>query len=896
MRQGKHTHSLLFWQNTLLFTALGTLAPASAPLSIFAAILLFIACLHKKTLRPPRKTLPPLLVYLAGFGAGFLAANALWLPAPPTPEWVDENKPQQITARVEYVDSMHEGRIRIILSDVTLADTQETLPAKLAWTWQFPPPEIPLTGELIKTDLRIREVHGMINPGSFSIEDYWLEKGVAFRAWTKGDKGGFERIEPAPAWRILRDKTEKKLIDALASGNTEQTEQGPLISGGKAIILALLDGNKYYLTTEELDLFAAASLSHSLALSGMNLGLMASMGAGLALLVCRLFPGIMLKIPRPKLIVLFASPLVLAYLWLGGTSPPLLRAALMFACWAVLLLRGRPHIVLDGLFWSLLIMLLLNPLALHDIRLQLSAACIAAIGLVLPYSQQAAQRIFPGENLLKYFLRGGVNLLIISTAIQIMLLPLQTWNFGQATPWFILNMLWLPVLSAFIFPLSVLGLILCVIPGLEGLASLVFDAAALPADWLLDLLRWLDNANLLYAPAVVRPAGTASIAYWVLLLVLVMLGAALQGNEAAFSRKKHRNPLRIKLSIKLANLWREIIRPNPKKPALSPPVLILLACSWLATGYYLMERWQDEHPAGPGITLLDVGQGQAVLFYGTEGQRILVDGGGLWGSDFDMGKSVLAPSLTFNRAPRLDALINTHPDRDHIDGLQYLLGHFEVAALYLGQGLPKEEYGEEFARTVIKSGHAKDLGMPPLRAGDELALDSAHKLKILYPELKYTKGPNPEIMVQKSNNASLVIQLAGPSGNLALTCGDIGQSGLRKLIKSVEKSDGASLKTEVLVLPHHGSKTGFSPDFYDAVSPEVALASAGYKNQWGFPVQVIREEMARRKIPLLTTADYGQINVQWDDAGNSRLTFARQGQETPPPLFTTNANQASIRP
>ncbi len=889
MRQGKRTHSLLFWQKALLFAALGTLAPVSASLSIFAAILLFIACLHQKTLRPIRKTAPPLLICLVSFGAGFLAADAAWLAAPPIPEWVNGSKPQQITARVESVDPMHEGRLRIILSDVTSTETQETLPAKLAWTWQFPPPERPLPGELIKTNLRIREVHGMINPGSFSIEDYWLEKEVAFRTWTKEDKGGFERLEPPPFWHSLRDKTEKKLIAALASGNTEQTEQGPLIGEGKAIILALLDGNKYYLTTEELDLFAAASLSHSLALSGMNLGLMASMGAGLALLVCHLFPGIMLKIPRPKLVVLFASPLVLAYLWLGGTSPPLLRAALMFACWAVLLLRGRPHIVLDGLFWSLLIMLILNPLALHDIRLQLSATCIAAIGLTLPYSQQAARKIFPGESLLKYFLRGAVNLLIISTAIQIMLLPLQTWNFGQATPWFILNMLWLPVLSAFIFPLSVLGLILCVIPGLEGLASLVFDAAALPADWLLDWLRWLDNANLLYAPAVVRPAGTASIAYWLLLLVLVMLGTALQESKAVFSKKKTGNPLKTNPVGKLKNLWRGVVLPNPKKPGLSSHVLILLACAWLATGYYLMERWQAEHPEGAGMTLLDVGQGQAILFYGTEGQRILVDGGGLWGSDFDIGKSVLAPSLTLNRAPRLDAVINTHPDRDHIDGLQYLLSHFEVSALYLGQGLPKDEYGEEFARTIIKSGHEKDLAMPPLRAGDELALDSAHKLKILYPELKYTKGPNPEIVVTKSNNASLVIQLTGPGGNLALTSGDIEQSGLRKLMKMVEKSDGASLKTEVLVLPHHGSKHGFNTDFYDAVSPEIVLASAGYKNQWGFPVQIIRDEMARRKIPLLTTADYGQINIQWNGSGMPRLSFARSVQETPPPPFTADS-------
>lgn len=877
MQQRNRAYPLLFWQIALLFAALGTLVPICGQLSALPVALLSLACLLKTPSDLKAKSLIiPFCFYLASFGLGFFAANSSLQPAPPLPAWADKKDPQQITARVEQVEGMPEGRLRIILSDVALNKTEETLPAKLAWTWMLAPPEAPLPGEIIKTELRIREVHGMNNPGSFNIEEYWLEKGVAFRSWTRGEKGWFESVEDPPFWQVARNWLEQRLLQNLMPEDARPGQSETTISGGKAIIPALLMGNKYYLTNQELDMFAAASLSHSLALSGLHLGLMAALGTALAFTACRLFPKIMLTIPRPKLAVLCAAPLVLVYLWLGGITPSLLRAALMFACWGVLLLRGKPHVLLDGLLWALLIMLLMNPLALHDIRLQLSATCIAAIGITLPYSLRIAACLFPGKSRFKHFMRGGVSLLVVSTAIQVVLLPLQAWSFGQATPCFILNLIWLPVLSTVVFPLSVLGLALTAIPGLEGFAIFVFDLAAMPGDWLFSLLNRLDEAGLLHAPAVVRPAGAASIAYWLLLLVMVVTGAILLKTKTQdHPKSKVRGLPAPGVAARIKTVWSGVLFRHSPLPAFPLPLLILLALGWATTGFYLLERWQSEHPAGPRMVMLDVGQGQSILFEGTQGQRILVDGGGLWGSNFDIGKNVLAPSLTVNRAPRLDAVINTHPDRDHIDGLGFILKRFKVKKLYLGQGLPEGEYGDELGEMLVKNGYAPDLAAPPIRAGDTIKLDALSKLRVLHPKREYTGPSQSEIKITKTNNASIVVQLVGSGKNLAITCGDIDQSGIKALMQAASEMEEINLNAQILVLPHHGSKHGFNLDFYDAVDPETALASAGYKNQWGFPVQIIRDEMEKRDIPLYTTADYGQIIVEWDKEYNPKLSFAR---------------------
>ncbi|MEF3695987.1 ComEC/Rec2 family competence protein, partial [Desulfolutivibrio sp.] len=173
----------------------------------------------------------------------------------------------------------------------------------------------------------------------------------------------------------------------------EELAPAPRPTPGGAMLLALLTGDRSELTTTDMDLVRRASLAHALALSGMHVGYVAALGWLLAWIAGRIRPGIFLRLPRQKLAVLLAAPLVCGYVWLGGATPSLVRAALMFACFGFLILLDRPRILLDGLFLALALIVAASPLSVFDIRLQLSALAVAGLAVFWPLGMAVFARL-----------------------------------------------------------------------------------------------------------------------------------------------------------------------------------------------------------------------------------------------------------------------------------------------------------------------------------------------------------------------------------------------------------------------------------------------------------------------------------------------------------------------
>ena len=113
-----------------------------------------------------------------------------------------------------------------------------------------------------------------------------------------------------------------------------------------------------------------------------------------------------------------------------------------------------------------------------------------------------------------------------------------------------------------------------------------------------------------------------------------------------------------------------------------------------------------------------------------------------------------------------------------------------------------------------------------------------------------------------SNNRSLALRLKerNTGRGLAFFSGDLEKTGLRRLLKSAAPE---AAEAEILVLPHHGAASGMLPAFYDAVQPELAIVSCGFRNAWGFPSAAVRKALDARDVPLISTADCGQITVEW---------------------------------
>jgi len=259
-------------------------------------------------------------------------------------------------------------------------------------------------------------------------------------------------------------------------------------------------------------------------------------------------------------------------------------------------------------------------------------------------------------------------------------------------------------------------------------------------------------------------------------------------------------------------------------------------------GLLLLLPLATRQPASPApgtwrVALLDVGQGLAVVVR-TARHVLLYDAGPRFSSDFDAGSSVVAPFLRAQGIDHIDRVVISNGDADHSGGLEGV-----QRELNLGQ---------------ILSGQPERVpGALPCRAGDSWRWDQV-TFSILHPE---SQG------VWRGNDASCVLRVEGRGGTLLLT-GDIEGGAEAALLRR----DPEALRADVVVVPHHGSRTSSSPPLVAAVGARHALVSAGYRNQFGFPKAEVVARWRQAGADLLITAEQGAI--QWE-MGESGMTQPR---------------------
>ncbi len=426
--------------------------------------------------------------------------------------------------------------------------------------------------------------------------------------------------------------------------------------------------------------------------------------------------------------------------------------------------------------------------------------------------------------LFKAAVRWILVILILSLSAQAAVLPVLASVFGAVSPCFWLNVLWLPPLTFVTLPLSAAGLFLLVFLGPQAVSSLLFDMAAWPADTMLALLEALEASGWLPFVQCFRPAPLSSLGYCAVFAALLCM------------------------------LQSRLGQARPKEAVRR---LLCLGLVFLLVGQ--LPQWADGLLARMEqrvtLSMLDVGMGQSVLIETPTG-RVLVDGGGAVSPFFDCGRSIVAPALTKGRLPRLDAVILSHADVDHARGLRWILEHFEVGALYWSSvTAARADKGE----AQILRALARSRGVPEriLHQGDTLDLGGGLEAEILAPDTASGLSV-PEEKKLSNNNASLAFRLVREGHGLALLCGDMQSAALGRLVKS-----GQDLRADVLILPHHGAASSFQKRFYDAVSPRAALASTASFSHYGFPSRKVRQEMARRGIPVLSTSELGTFEVRW---------------------------------
>jgi competence protein ComEC len=270
------------------------------------------------------------------------------------------------------------------------------------------------------------------------------------------------------------------------------------------------------------------------------------------------------------------------------------------------------------------------------------------------------------------------------------------------------------------------------------------------------------------------------------------------------------------------------------------------------------------------LRVFDVGQGDCTLVRFADGSTMLIDGGGLVGSPFDVGERIVVPALRAMGLHRIDTVLLTHLHPDHAGGLAAVVREMDVGTFWSVAPLapPDDtERGRGELREATKT-------QATARALDALSAELRRKgVATLYPpdvcgrhthagvELTVLAPcPEPDGTLSANDNSFVLRMRAGH--RVMLWTGDAELEAERRLLDGPVGAE--QLGADVLKLGHHGSRTSSSGPFLDAVGPAAAVVSSGLRNRFGHPHRETRESLRSRAIPLYRTDRVGALRVTTD--------------------------------
>jgi len=577
-------------------------------------------------------------------------------------------------------------------------------------------------------------------------------------------------------------------------------------------------GERNDVPTKVEDGFRAAGATHVLSVSGLHLAVVVAL---VFQTLCRVFaalPALSLRVPPKVVASLLSLPACAFYALLTGEAVAALRSAVMASIVLLASIVNRPLCLTTSIAAAALLLLARSPLAILDVSFQLSFASVIGLGLfarwMLPAHGSAARGLT--RRAFTWLMRS----LSASLAACLITAPLVAHHFGEITPAAPLgNLVLVPMVELVVLPCGLIGALL-------GLAHAWLGALPL---W---LAAFASKTALASADLFRRFAPVILVRYptWGETLLLVASAGFLL---VAFMRRSAH--------------WR-------------PWLLVGAVAGLVAWGSMLVRDVIRRGRDDVRVTFLDVGQGDAAIVEGPHGFVALVDGGGRYDDSFDTGARIVEPVLRARGIVSLDLVILSHPHPDHMNGLFRILQRFPVRTLWTSGD---DGRNRRYTDLMALAGQKRVRIEPP---ADVIVNGIA--IKLLGPWFDGKIGVPPGL---NTNDGSLVLQLVF-AGRRILFTGDMGSEGEEELFDSA--AFAADLPSDVLKVPHHGSRYASSDRLLAAVSPILAVASAGRFNRFGLPNPAAIERYERRSIPILRTDQNGAVRVTVDRSGQITTSCA----------------------
>lgn len=522
--------------------------------------------------------------------------------------------------------------------------------------------------------------------------------------------------------------------------------------------------------------FRRSGLSHLLAVSGQNITL-------LALLAMPLLGAFGIPL-RERLLWILA--LIAVYVPVAGAGPSIQRAAVMGAIGVLATLGGRRSSRLYALALAALVTLAIDPGIGADVGWQLSFAAVLGILLLAAPLRRAIERRLGGGAWRRALAEG----VAVTVAATLATAPLIAFHFERvSTTTLAANVLALPAVAPAMW-LGMLGAGLAQVPGvplepLNGLSALLLAYIAQVATWCA-APEWAElEVSLSGVGLLLAYAGLAALVF------------------ACWRWPRH--------AFVLAAIGLAVVVPLPGGGGVEAGPL-----------------------RGLRVEVLDVGQGDAILFRPAGAPAILVDGG-------PPGEG-LERKLDEAGVDRLGAVIATHDQSDHVGGLEELLGAVPVGRLVYAM----------LGRDLLARAAAVGARPERVAAGQELR-SGGLRLRVLWPPPELLTGTSPRA---DPNQLALVIEARWRDFTMLLTADAEGEA--------VPIESGP---VDVLKVAHHGSEDAGLAPLLDRIRPQLALISVGSDNPYGHPAPTTLATLERRDIPTLRTDRDGAVKIDVDRRG-----------------------------
>jgi len=758
-------------------------------ISCFVIILVFVLMVRKKE---PLGIVPLALFFVLGHA---LISN-LVLPSIPDNDIsrVCNKKGLWIEGRISSIPERFGRRQRFDL-EVKRAGTSrnnaEDFSGKLRLSIYDSSDELKFN-DFIGCRADLKPIENFNNPGGFDYRGYMELKGLRCTGWARDDfLVRFKEFSDPGAVAFLINRMQnyrREFAFHIASRVKNRDAAG--------VLMALVLGDKSFIDKDLNNVFMRTGASHILAISGLHLSIVALVSFFCFNWFFSLFSRLVIPGHSRKIAALFTLAPLIFYALLSGFSPSTRRALAMVVVLMAAHVMEKEADTFNSLAAAFIVILLVDPVALFSISFQLSF--FAVLFIICGVSMKKRVKKPPRERsslLQKILISVSISLFAtLGTQPLIMLYFNQISFAGPFT-----NLILIPCAGFMAVPLGLSALF--IYPVSIFISDFLLTMAGLILEQCIWFLTWVSSMPFLWGHTV-TPDLLEILCYYLFFAALFI-----------------------------------IARKMKKSGAVIVAATLLVFCAREAV--IIHQRFFNKKLS---VFVLDVGQGQAVLIGAPLGKRVLVDGGGFSRfSNFDTGESIVAPFLRRQRILNLDAVILTHPESDHMNGLIHIMETFRVGLFIKNRDRGSENYEELMA--VVKGKNIKVETLPGL---DFLELGGV-RLEFLHP-LGRTPGD--------LNNNSIVSKLIHGKISILLP-GDIMKNGELQLVQE----RGNRLLSNVLIAPHHGSSSSSSDFFLDKVFPESVIISCGKRNMYGFPHATVIERYLKRGYRLFRTDISGAVQI-----------------------------------